>query len=61
MYDKDKFIKNGTKEFIGGVDPIKAENWIIWRLILEPSKCLIETRLGWLLLCFRRRLTISGS
>lgn len=25
---KETFIKNGAKEFIGGVDLIKAENWI---------------------------------
>ena len=27
-FNKEKFIKNGAKEFIGGVDPIMAENWI---------------------------------
>lgn len=27
-YNKEKFIKNGAKEFIGGVDLIKVENWI---------------------------------
>lgn len=29
--DAEKFMKNGAKEFLrggGGVDPIKAENWI---------------------------------
>lgn len=27
-YNKEKFIKNGAKEFVGRVDPIKAKNWI---------------------------------
>ena len=25
-FNKEKFIKNGAKEFVGGVDPIKAKN-----------------------------------
>lgn len=28
-YNKKKYIKNRAKEFIGGVDPIRAKNWII--------------------------------
>ena len=27
-YTKEKFMKNGAKEFEGGTDPIRAENWI---------------------------------
>ena len=27
-FNKEKFRKNGAKEYEGGVDPIKAENWI---------------------------------
>lgn len=27
-YNKEKFIKNRAIEFIGGVDPIKVENWL---------------------------------
>ena len=27
-YTKEKFMKNGAKEFEGGTNPIKAENWI---------------------------------
>ena len=27
-YTKEKFMKNGAKEFEGGIDPVKAENWI---------------------------------
>lgn len=27
-HTKEKFIKNGAKEFVGGVDLIKVENWV---------------------------------
>ena len=27
-YTKEKFMKNGAKEYEGGIDPVKAENWI---------------------------------
>ena len=27
-YTKEKFIKNGAKEYVGGIDPIKAKNWV---------------------------------
>lgn len=27
-YTKENFIKNGANHFLGGVDPIKAKNWI---------------------------------
>lgn len=45
-YNKEKFIKNGAKEFVGRVDPIKAKNWIKWKLPSELCKYLMGVRLG---------------
>lgn len=60
-FNKEKFIKNGAKEFVGGVYSIKAENWIhkmetTFKAMQVPHRH--KTRLA--IVCFKRRHIIGG-